>query len=944
MNKAYRTAGRLFLKASPDEEGIDPETQAKIDAADQYGFTGRRPRRSISEGHRQRRSGQLAGEAGTEAGRDMTTGSESIIHRDPHTGSMYTLDEIQAIHNEDKRGFVQSPLFNRLSPEIKEHLGYPIGHKLNPEQGPSPIEHSLLKLMKADRTGEIPPRKMYTHLTGPMMHPNDNTQVHIAGGAQASLAGGTMESEGSTQGKLKPVSRTQAMELPTQQEQEAWADEASKTFNNPWQSQEQNEAIRAKGGSAWKPQIYQNSIEKTLLKLMKETPEDDISRGKYGFASGPGKSMRDRSRSESARNMLETHLEDRGITPDEWGGMDEREQNRIMAQFARFARIREVDMPTAISRGEGRASPHTRQKLDRPTTQQHPDREEISRERYSGDPKHPMYRDHGFSMDDMIRIGIDPMTPGEVPLPPEALTGLGSGSYRTEEDPNHPENQHFTAWRAKNPEKGIFDWVNDYERETGNYPKFPQRPIQDYSAEAGYEPMGQQDLTPEYRFPRSHGLQNSIEKTLLKLMKQGDEEEEEEKEHFDPKRSTNPMTPAQRARLFGSQAEPAIPDEDKPRGTFFNPSEERLAGGPAPAKIDQYPGITTARRQASVYPDRYGPYNPEGWDPRSTVEETAGGRAARLRGGPATSRFPKEMTRTASPEELAALAHAESIGHGEVRRVGRGVSRYANPNYRPSRTHVTSSSSNIPQPRMTDAEKYMIAQATYGNPGKKSIEQSLLKLMKDYDTRHIGGPDVGTELNQAVRAGRRAKEDAKGPVTRATKRLPGQVKAAGKGIKDMVASDKFRSWIGKNLDISKLQIDSKGGVNMHNTGMSRGNAMQHNRDVNRADRMNLEKQPPASPFRTGNQPWQQGMASANPMRNNAANVPQTPWGSAAEEESGSRPDTDQEQMGKFNAMTLTDATAQSAFAGGRAKNEAAKQRLTSAKQDFEDWKSENLGA
>ena len=49
-------------------------------------------------------------------------------------------------------------------------------------------------------------------------------------------------------------------------------------------------------------------------------------------------------------------------------------------------------------------------------------------------------------------------------------------------------------------------------------------------------------------------------------------------------------------------------------------------------------------------------------------------------------------------------------------------------------------------------------------------------------------------------------------------------------------------------------------------------------------------------------------------------------------------------MGKFNAMTLTDATAQSAFAGGRAKNEAAKQRLTSAKQDFEDWKSENLGA
>ena len=148
MNKAYRTAGRLFLKASPDEEGIDPETQAKIDAADQYGFTGRRPRRSISEGHRQRRSGQLAGEAGTEAGRDMTTGSESIIHRDPHTGSMYTLDEIQAIHNEDKRGFVQSPLFNRLSPEIKEHLGYPIGHKLNPEQGPSPIEHSLLKLMK----------------------------------------------------------------------------------------------------------------------------------------------------------------------------------------------------------------------------------------------------------------------------------------------------------------------------------------------------------------------------------------------------------------------------------------------------------------------------------------------------------------------------------------------------------------------------------------------------------------------------------------------------------------------------------------------------------------------------------------------------------------------------------------------------------------------------
>ena len=150
MSRAFRLEddGPFLVKRSPDEDGIDPETQAKIDAADQFGYTGRG--RRISEGQRQRRQGQPAREAGEEAGRDMTSGSESIIHRDPHTGSMFNVEDIKAMHDSDKRGFVQSPLFQGLSSEIKEHLGYPIGHKLNPEQGPDPIEHSLLKLMKEE--------------------------------------------------------------------------------------------------------------------------------------------------------------------------------------------------------------------------------------------------------------------------------------------------------------------------------------------------------------------------------------------------------------------------------------------------------------------------------------------------------------------------------------------------------------------------------------------------------------------------------------------------------------------------------------------------------------------------------------------------------------------------------------------------------------------------
>jgi len=109
-----------------------------------------------------------------------------------------------------------------------------------------------------------------------MMHPEDKTKIHELPGAQASLSGGTMESQPGG-GKITPVSRTQTMELPTQQEQEAWADEASKTFNNPWESQEHNEAIRAKGGSAWKPKIYENSVEKSLLKLMKGGDEQELN-------------------------------------------------------------------------------------------------------------------------------------------------------------------------------------------------------------------------------------------------------------------------------------------------------------------------------------------------------------------------------------------------------------------------------------------------------------------------------------------------------------------------------------------------------------------------------------------------------------------------------------------------------------------------------------------
>jgi hypothetical protein len=140
----------------------------------------------------------------------------------------------------------------------------------------TPKEKSIEK--QPDRNDEIPRRSPLgpTHLTGPMMHPEDKTKIHGLPGAQASLSGGTMESQPGG-GKITPVSRTQTMELPTQQEQEAWADEASKTFNNPWESQEHNEAIRAKGGSAWKPKIYENSVEKSLLKLMKGGDEQELN-------------------------------------------------------------------------------------------------------------------------------------------------------------------------------------------------------------------------------------------------------------------------------------------------------------------------------------------------------------------------------------------------------------------------------------------------------------------------------------------------------------------------------------------------------------------------------------------------------------------------------------------------------------------------------------------
>ena len=143
----------------------------------------------------------------------------------------------------------------------------------------------------------------------------------------------------------------------------------------------------------------------------------------------------------------------------------------------------------------------------------------------------------------------------------------------------------------------------------------------------------------------------AIENSLLKLMKQGDEGEEE---HFDPKR-TMFRTPAQRSTVqrytaYGNPESP-VSDEDKPRGTFFNPSEERLEGRFPVHGHDQH-------RQ----------WEPLAWIGESLTttdppigETTAGQYAEELRGGPATSRFPKEMTQPASEEELNALYEEEGF-------------------------------------------------------------------------------------------------------------------------------------------------------------------------------------------------------------------------------------------------------------------------------------------
>jgi len=136
----------------------------------------------------------------------------------------------------------------------------------------SDVENALLKLMKQGRTEEIPGRSPLgpTHLTGPMMHPEDKTRISEEAGHQASFSGGTMDAQPGG-GRLEPVSRTQAMELPTQQEQEAWADKNAMKYDSHGHLPPEDEAvIRAQGGAAWKPQVYQNSVQNSLLKLMKE--------------------------------------------------------------------------------------------------------------------------------------------------------------------------------------------------------------------------------------------------------------------------------------------------------------------------------------------------------------------------------------------------------------------------------------------------------------------------------------------------------------------------------------------------------------------------------------------------------------------------------------------------------------------------------------------------
>jgi len=224
-----------------------------------------------------------------------------------------------------------------------------------------PIQDALLKIMKQpDRNDEIPRRSPLgpTHLTGPMMHPDDPTQVHNLPGAQASLAGGTMESQPGG-GKITPVSRTQTMELPTQQEQEAWAAENAINYDSRGHLPPEEEAkLRMQGGAAWKPKFYQNSIENSLLKIMKvpstpgtkPTEPGGISAATPNEASNPGGAAKlpllplqpqIQRKTEQAQRPIQSSI-DKADYPS---GLSDEEWKAVMEEKGKREQFGEVHQP-----------------------------------------------------------------------------------------------------------------------------------------------------------------------------------------------------------------------------------------------------------------------------------------------------------------------------------------------------------------------------------------------------------------------------------------------------------------------------------------------------------------------------------------------------------------------------------------------------------------------
>jgi len=141
----------------------------------------------------------------------------------------------------------------------------------------------------------------------------------IEPGHQASFSGGTMDAQPGGRG-IEPVSRTQAMELPTQQEQEAWAEEnAMKYDSHGHLPPEEEAAIRAKGGSAWKPQIYHNSIENSILKIMKYG--STIKPSEVGMTKRNSMQDIDKANGASGGQVSEaTRLEEQGGGGESWYG------------------------------------------------------------------------------------------------------------------------------------------------------------------------------------------------------------------------------------------------------------------------------------------------------------------------------------------------------------------------------------------------------------------------------------------------------------------------------------------------------------------------------------------------------------------------------------------------------------------------------------------------